>query len=283
MRGAGDLMSKTTKVGLFFRDDIAKSAQTADTIMKASYAGHDVEFSIGDAEGLDLAISIGGDGTFLRTAQMIRQFDVPLYGVHTGRLGFLVPGDHRRAPDDLQKILDGRYSIETRSTLIGSLRRGGAEIGRVSCLNEVALLKDQPTRPIEVSVGVAGEEIFRALVDGVLAATPTGTTAYALSAGGPIVSPDLECVVLVPVCPHSLNLRPLVLGLRHEIEMHIISGGDRTTLSGDGQRDLKTEDGDTVVVSADDHPLRAIKLVDVSFPSVLKQKFRWGADDQGDA
>lgn len=280
-------------VGLFFKRDAARSAETANRIMNARYPGEDVRFVVGEGASRDdsfarmaFAVSIGGDGTFLRTARAVRDLGIPLFGVNTGRLGFLTSGTPESAADDVRSILAGGHRIVDRLPLKGEVLRGGTRIGSLYALNEAAVIKNFPSRPIDLDVSAGGGRLCRFLADGVIVSTPTGSTAYALSAGGPIVHPDVKCLVVVPVCPHSLYLRPVVLGENEVVEIRIAgesAGPGELSLSEDGQHNIALEAGDAVRLSLDREKLvRVIRLDEASYYDALKSKFNWGSSGERD-
>lgn len=274
------------RVGIFYNGRSEVSERVARGIAEADH-DHDVHFTVCSTsdvscapDGVDcieFAVSVGGDGTFLRTAQAARRLGVPMFGVNTGRLGFLTSGTPESAVRDISTILDGRHDVVPMPMLSGAVIRDGAEIGRSYALNEIAVIKDSPSRPIDIEVSAKGGRLYRTLADGLIVSTPAGSTAYSLSAGGPIVHPSARCIIAVPICSHSLNIRPVILPMDDKVEIKIISAGDRTTLSGDGQLDIDMRDGDMASVFVDPkNVVSVIKIGETSYYDVLRSKFRWG-------
>lgn len=227
---------------------------------------------------MDFALSIGGDGTFLRAAQAVREHGVPLFGINTGRLGFLTGGTPESAEDDVARLIDGQGRISERMMLRGDAMRGGEVIGSVYAANEIAVIKESPSQPIDVELTASGDSLYRVLANGVLVSTPTGSTGYALSSGGPIVHPDVRCLLVVPICPHSLYIRPIVLASSEVVEISLAGGSGMTTLSGDGQANVPLEVGDTARVETD--PTRTVRIMtlgDSSYCDILRSKFDWGS------
>lgn len=283
----------TSVVGIFFRRQHPKSAEAARRIMEADY-GSDVRFVADEAnkaghaarsekEGLRFAISIGGDGTFLRTAQAVIGLKIPLFGVNTGKLGFLTSGTPETAVDDVRKILAGEYRVDDHPVLKGEVIRDGSVSRSTYGINEIAIIKDSPSRPIDLDIHANGEPLYRILSDGVIVATPTGSTAYALSTGGPIVHPSVRCLLVVPICPHSLYQRPIVFGEDDVIEARLVSGSGRTTITGDGHKNIALEIGDVVRISrVRDCCFHVIKVDDATYYDVLRSKFSWGSNGERD-
>jgi NAD+ kinase len=278
-------------VGLFFKRDRANSGYIVSRIKSADY-DVDVRFFEcepgddgpapeieGNLAEMEFAVSIGGDGTFLRVARAIRNLGVPLYGVNAGRLGFLAPGKPEDAPRDIARILSGDYEIFSRASLRCELQRGSVAGEEFYALNEITLSKGPVSRPIDLCVKVRGEVLYKFLTDGVIVSTPTGSTAYSLSAGGPIVHPDVKCLLLTPLCPHSLYPRPVVLGADETIEINLEGDSEWMTLSGDGMLDVGIARGDKVKVSLDKKGVDVITLDYSSYFEVLRRKLQWGAGD----
>lgn len=168
--------------------------------------------SIADLGVPDLAVALGGDGTILKTVHVLGGADVPILGLNLGRLGFLSGADGSDPAGSVDAALAGEGTLERRMTLAGSVTVGGRSAGEYRALNEVYVGRGSAHRAVEVTINVAGEELTRYVCDGVIVATATGSTAYALSAGGPIMSPRASGMLLVPVAAHTLRARPLLLG-----------------------------------------------------------------------
>jgi NAD+ kinase len=188
-----------------------------------------------DRERLDLAIVIGGDGTMLRVARSLAPWDTPLVGVNMGRLGFLTDIPLTEMFEDIGRILDGEYKTEQRMLLEGEVWKRGELVQRNTALNDMVIGKGEFERLIEIQVYVDGEFVTGIRCDGIIGATPTGSTAYALSAGGPIMHPTLAALILVPVCPHTLSMRPIALKDSSVVDFILADeSADRAHLSFDG-------------------------------------------------
>jgi NAD+ kinase len=228
------------------------------------------------ALGAQLALVLGGDGTLLAAARAFDALALPLLGIHRGRLGFLVDLTAEAIADELPAILGGGYRLERRLKLDATVERGGRPVACLPALNEVAVHKWDSLRMIEVETCVEGRVLHRQRADGLIVSTPTGSTAYALSAGGPILYPDLDALVLVPVCQHTLGIRPMVLGTA-EVSLTLTDTRHAHAHAvWDGQRSVPLEVGDRLVVRPRPggatllHPLR------YDYFDLLRSKLHWG-------
>jgi NAD+ kinase len=268
------------RIGLFFNRELEASSSVARAISSADYGGADVGFATGDAfedhGELDLAISIGGDGTFLLTANAIMGRGIPLYGINTGRLGFLASGEPRRAIDDVRKIIAGEYDSMPVIPLRGEVTRCSRLIERVWVLNEIMIVKNFISRPIALSVTIGGEKLYSFLADGIIVATPVGSTAYALSAGGPVAHPGVECIEIIPVCPHSLHPRPIIVPRSAAVKIIVEPSPCGAILAGDGHNSAGLCEGDEVVVTSDDgKKIDVLSVGGGSYLGVLRNKLGW--------
>ena len=233
---------------------------------------------VGDLGGTDLVVAIGGDGTILRTARELRG-TVPILGVNLGRLGFLAEVSTEELEEAFGEVLDGRVRVEERTGL--SAYAEGEREGFFA-VNDVVLERGASPRMMEVRVFVEGELLGSYLADGVILATPTGSTAYSLSAGGPIVHPGLDALILTPICPHSLSVRPMVLPPDEEVVVRVRSDrGEDMALTVDGQVRCGLHPEDTVRVRRAEEKVRLVAFPDRSFYSVLRTKLLWGGGDAG--
>ena len=225
----------------------------------------------------DLAIVVGGDGTLLHIARNIASQDIPLAGINLGRLGFLVDIAREDMEKILTEILHGSYQQEVRILLSASLSRAGEVIHRAEAFNDVVVSKGELARLIEFETLVDGTHVNTARADGIIVATPTGSTAYALSANGPILAPELEAITLVPICPHTLSFRPLVINSKSDVCVRMLdSGQDNSYLSFDGQSAVRLQDGDVVDIKMAKHRVKLLRPVKHSHFDVLRAKLGWG-------
>ena len=226
------------------------------------------------ARSSDLLLVFGGDGTMLRVARDIAGLPVPLLGINAGHLGFLTAVPSRRLADSLKKIPAGRFAIEQRSLLEATISRSGQHTSSIA-LNDFVLSRGMASRLIEIEVWVNDELLTRYRCDGFIASSPTGSTAYSLAAGGAIVSPDADVLTLTPICPHTLSIRPLVIGLSSTVRVKLLSSRQLASLSADGQDPMELSTGDTVVIRRSERTVRLLRLNGTSFFSTLRQKFGW--------
>ncbi|NVK10394.1 MAG: NAD(+) kinase [Gammaproteobacteria bacterium] len=229
-------------------------------------------------EHADLVIAVGGDGTLLGCARKLASYDVPILGVNRGKLGFLtdiVPGELETS---ISKILDGDYYEEERFLLDATLMRDGIEIANSQALNDVVLHPGQSVRMIEFEVFIDGQFVYSQSSDGLILATPTGSTAYSLSAGGPILHPSINAFVMVPMFPHGLTNRPIVVPASSELRI-VIAKHNRTypRVTCDGQSHAATQPGDELFVRQFKQPLKLLHPKTHNFYQICRSKLGWGS------
>lgn len=222
----------------------------------------------------DLAVVLGGDGTMLAAARALAPSGVPLVGVNRGRLGFLTDIASTDMLDALGRLLDGEYRIEHRFLLHAEVRRQGELLVKSDAVNDVVLAKGGLGRMIEFSVRVDGEFIYSQRSDGIIVATPTGSTAYALSANGPILHPSVRGFAMVPLCPHALSNRPIALGLDAEVEI-VLAPPYEAIVHVDGQLHMDVRGEDRIRIRRSDHEVTLLHLPDHSYFAMLREKLRW--------
>lgn len=226
----------------------------------------------------DIAISIGGDGTFLGTAAQIGTSGIPILGINTGRLGFLADVSPDVIDVSLKALCNGEYVVEDRTVLKVSTNKGGA-LACPYALNEVAVLKHDNSSLIEISTRVDGNLLTNYLADGLIISTPTGSTGYSLSVGGPILAPDSNTLCIAPISPHSLSVRPVILRDDVEIKLKINSRTHNFLLTADG-KSLSLPDSTTIGVCRSPHTVKVIKIAHKHFFETLRDKLLWGADQR---
>lgn len=226
----------------------------------------------GDAASADLAIVVGGDGTMLAAARDLVRHRVPLVGINQGRVGFMTDIGQKDMLSGVGAILGGEGSVEDRSLLDAEILRGGRSILRTLALNEAVLGKGAQGRLIEFSLSLDGEFVYTLRADGMIVATPTGSTAYSLSARGPIVSPTHRALLLTPVAPHMLFDRTLVLEATETVRLEVL-GPTEATLSVDGRPMGVLRAGQSVVCGAGPHSARLVTFGGRDFHQILKAKF----------
>ena len=223
------------------------------------------------ADGTELVVVLGGDGTILRGTEMARSAGVPLLGVNLGHVGFLAEAEPDALPDTVQRVVDCSYSVEHRMTLDVVVLHDGEVIERQWALNEASVEKTARQKMLELVVEVDGRPLSRWGGDGVVFATPTGSTAYAFSAGGPVVWPDVEALLLVPLSAHALFARPLVVSPTSTLAVDIVSR--RGALWCDGRRTFDLPAGARIEVRRGSDPIRLARLHSAPFTDRLVAKF----------
>lgn len=246
----------------------------------------DLDFGAAQVERTDLdqliresslVIAVGGDGTMLYAARLVAESGVPLLGVNRGRLGFLADVTPDEIPARLDEILDGHYQSESRLMLSAELIREGQEALKALALNDVVLLKWQTGRMLEFDTSINGIQVNSHAGDGMIIATATGSTAYALSAGGPIIQPDLDAVVLLPICPHTLTDRPVVISSGDRIEIKLLERYDTTgEVTCDGQVLGELRPADRLQVMRAEKEITLIHPVGYDYYRILRSKLHWG-------
>jgi len=223
----------------------------------------------------DLAIVVGGDGTLLNAARSLAEHDVAVLGVNLGRLGFLVDVSPEDMEGQLERILAGDYLEEQRTLLHASVQRDGRVLDESTALNDVIVHKRDIARMIELDTWIDGHFLNTNRSDGLIVSTPTGSTAYALSGGGPVLRPKLNAIALVPICPHTLSNRPIVIDDGATIEIVLHEGTLEATVSCDGQVSQPLQAGDHVIIRKHSHALRLLHPPGYDYFTVLRKKLRW--------
>jgi len=222
----------------------------------------------------DLAIVIGGDGTMLAAARELVRHHVPLVGINLGRVGFMTDIGHDDMQAGIGAILDGRYALEERTLLDAELVRGGSALLRTIALNEAVVGKGSQGRLIEFDLSVDGEFVYTLRADGVIVATPTGSTAYALSAQGPILHPAVAALTLVPLNPHTLSARPVSVSDRCTVEIKLLRALDaRAHFDGFALADMA--EGDRLIVKRSADTVRFVHPPGYRYFATLREKLRW--------
>lgn len=236
-----------------------------------SYPHHVLE---DDCSNIDMAFSIGGDGTFIRAAAKIGKSGVPLLGINAGRLGFLADVSGDEIGNAVEEIMEGRYKIEERS-LLRLHTEGHLYTDFNYALNEIAVLKRDSSAMITIHAWANGVFLNTYQADGLLVATSTGSTAYSMSVGGPIVVPQAANFILTPVAPHSLNVRPIIIPDSWEIELKVESRNKHFLIALDGRNNIFA-DNTTLSIRKADFAVKAIKREDHDFFQTLRSKLSWG-------
>jgi len=223
-------------------------------------------------EQVDLVIVLGGDGTLLSIAHLAAQHKVPVMGVNLGRLGFLteVPLDEMFLA--LDSYLAGNQNIVSPRRLLLS----ETDKKEYYCLNDVVINKGALARMIQCRIWINDKEVAIVRADGLIISTPTGSTAYSLSAGGPIIQPNIPAIVIAPICPHTLSFRPMVISQDSKIKIQVLTGDEEVYLTIDGQRGQLIHIGDSIAIRCSDHELKLISSPKRNYFDLLQEKLGWG-------
>ncbi len=238
----------------------------------------DVQPFKGDPGNVDIALSIGGDGTFLRTAERVGLQGIPILGINTGRLGFLADVSVADVDNALTDVYKNHYRIEERTLLQLEISDAKTDYKQFA-LNEIAILKRDNSSMIRLEVDINERPLNVYEADGLIIATPTGSTAYSLSVGGPIVDPEADNFLISPVAPHSLTARPLIIKDDNELHIHVKSRTDAFQVAVDGTSYF-LHTGQSIRIRKAPHKIRVIKRRGQTFYDTLRKKLLWGADSR---
>ena len=227
------------------------------------------------ADSCDLAIVVGGDGTLLNAARSLAESGIAVLGVNLGRLGFLVDVSPEEMTQQMGKILAGDFIEEQRTLLHATVTRNDDILSETVALNDVVVHKKDVARMIELDTWIDNYFVNTNRSDGLIISTPTGSTAYALSGGGPILHPKLDAITLVPICPHTLSNRPVVVHDESVIKIILHQGSLGATVSCDGQVSHTLEAGDQITIRKHDHSLRLLHPQGYDYFAILREKLRW--------
>jgi NAD+ kinase len=231
----------------------------------------------------DLIVVLGGDGTLIGAANRIARAgtNVPILGVNFGSLGFLTEITLPELYDAMQAALDGRAAIDSRAMLTARTVRDEAPFAEHIVLNDIVVTKGAMSRIIEIAVAVGREPVTRVRADGLIVASPTGSTAYNLAAGGPIVHPEVDAMLLTPIAPHTLTNRPIVIPAASEIHLRpIMEAEDEVFVTFDGQAGFPLRPGDLVTVGRAGRTLRIVRSTKRAYFQLLREKLKWGGDNR---
>ena len=229
-------------------------------------------------EDTEAILILGGDGTFLHVAKDLLDLDLPVVGIYFGTLGFLTEIKPEDFEEDLRLIMDDKYHIENRMLIEGEIVKGSRTVYRDLALNDIVLNRSTTSSLINFSVSVNGEFLNSYSADGMVISTPTGSTGYNLSAGGPVCEPTAQIILATPICAHALNSRSIVFSADVEISLHVEGReGERSQkkiVSFDGERDIPLENGDVIKIKKAEKSVRLIKLNDLSFIENISKNMR---------
>lgn len=281
------------KIAIIYNADIEASNEVVErvaTILKSCGKNYIVQVIFPEKtkkttefdKEISLAIVIGGDGTLISVARFYAQFDVPVFGINLGRLGFLAQLQINELESGIKKLLAGEYKIDERLMLQSFDEDKNYNF---NALNDIVIKGGSLARTERLYVYINDELVSDYLADGVIIATPTGSTAYTLSAGGPILKPGIDVLVIVPICPHCLGARPLVVPASEKISVKAGAGWNEVYVTADGQKNFKLPKNATIDIVKNPKKAKLVFLKDndVSFYSVLKEKLNWGVSPKGNA
>lgn len=252
-------------VDLFLDHDTARFINTEGGVSKTKLP-----------EDVDIMLVLGGDGTFLSASRLVIKKQVPLLGVNLGGLGFLTEVGINEVKSVLERVLSGDYTIENRMILVAHVHRHDERIADYSIVNDVVINKGALARIIRLEMYINGSYVCAYKADGLIISTPMGSTAYSLSAGGPIVHPSLNSIIVTPICAHSLTNRPLVVPDDSKIKIVVKETNGEVFLTLDGQVGFSIDKGDVIEVKRSDTHLKVIKSPLRNYYEILRTKLRWG-------
>ncbi|MCF7855794.1 MAG: NAD(+)/NADH kinase [Candidatus Pacebacteria bacterium] len=229
----------------------------------------------GFAGEVDAVIALGGDGTLLRAIHSLREAGIPVMGVNIGGLGFLTSVSEGEIDQAMECLADDHIEVSTNPIMVADVQRDGVSIDSYHALNEVVVARGPASRMVQLDLHVSGKAVTTYSCDGILVATPVGSTGYSLSSGGPILVPGTPALVITPICPHTLGSRPMVVPESSEIEISTRSAGQELLLATDGQTAQPLRAGDTVRISRSAHSAQLLHLPGHSFYALLRQKLHW--------
>jgi NAD+ kinase len=255
-------MARRNGVLIWADEDLADRCRVADGFCRR-------EALVGRA---DVIVAFGGDGTLLRAAAAVGRADIPILGVNLGRLGFLAEAGADELEGSLERLLKGDYRVEERMALEG-------RVGRVEspfyALNDIVIEKGACSRVVSIEAWVSDEPISAFSANGIIVATPVGSTGYSMSAGGPVVHPSMEALILTPICPHTLAMRPAIVPANQAVRVRVQADHAELMLSADGMTAAPLQPGDEVSIRRADHRVKLINLKGLSFYELLSRKLDW--------
>jgi NAD+ kinase len=268
--GAPELVRQLMDAFASHRLPVRLEARTAELICEESTATHEDL-----AQTCDLLAVLGGDGTILQVLHALKERSRPILGINLGTLGFLTCVGAAAWPQAVEAIVHGTYQLSERTLLRAEIVRDGATIATHSALNDAVISRGEQSQLIRLDVSVDGATLSEYTADGLIVSTPTGSTAYSLSAGGPVLAPDSGVFVVTPICPHVLTMRPVLVSDASHIAIAPARGGGTAFLTLDGQPSRRLEPGDRLHLTKAPGKLPLAMLPGVSFFEVLRQKLKW--------
>lgn len=231
-------------------------------------------------DGVDIAVSLGGDGTFLSAARQAMGKGTPILGINLGHLGFLTEVEKNAMREAMEKLIRGEYHLEERMMIEGVLMRGGSEVCRYMALNDLCISRGALSRIIQYEISSKGKTVADCNADGLVVSTPTGSTAYSMSAGGPIVHPGMELLLVTPICPHSLSERSMIFPSEEEITVTLLGGFHEAMLTVDGQMGCELQKGDRIHIRKATEKSRLVRIGEYDFFERLRTKIRMRGEEE---
>jgi NAD+ kinase len=228
------------------------------------------------AENAGVLLVLGGDGTILHAARLASARSIPILGVNMGGLGFLTEVRLDHLYPSLERVFANDYILDERLMLATHVHRGGETVAQGMALNDVVISKGTLARMIELQISIQDQFVTHLRGDGLIIGTPTGSTAYSLSAGGPIINPAVHALILTPICPHTLTHRPLIVPGNVQITITLTSKDEGSMATLDGHVGVPLTQGDTALIQTSDHPTRLIRFPESHYYEVLREKLKWG-------
>ncbi len=298
IKSADNKVLSLEKIGIIYNSEHSKAADVikklVETLKKLnlSFETHPLNLKEqGDnrklfRDDITLAVIVGGDGTFLGAARFYAEKGVPLFGINTGRLGFLAQIMSDEIDISFKKLLEGKFKIEERLMLQASVAESNdnqlsllqESVKSYSALNDIVIRGEPVSRSSRLSLCIDGKKVCDYLADGLIISTPTGSTAYTLSAGGPVVSPDLEVFVVVPICPHALTSRPIVIRADSLLNVAVECDAQYYTLTADGQENIRLQGSSNLSVKRNEKKALIVlpEKENNGFYGILREKLHWG-------
>lgn len=275
--------NKPGALELMLRTEVLLHQAGIETVrVETGPAVDDSRFTQAEGDGaIELAVVFGGDGTFLGVARRLAPFRVPLLGINAGHLGFLTEAEPENLEETVQRVVDRSYELESRLMIEASVVREGRTVAQLKGLNDAGIGKGSFARMVTIDAYVDGVYLDTYRGDGVIVSTPTGSTAYSLSGGGPLVVPHLNVMVITPICPHTLSSRPCVIDDQQDVRLVVHATHDEVSLTLDGQETVMLRPGDEVWVRRSSDITTLVKWGDREFFDVLREKLRHSDDTEG--
>ena len=262
------------KVSIIYNEDVEESlkiARRTKQIFDEKNANSEIISSTKLSDDSTFAVTIGGDGTLLKAARFYSKYSVPVFGINLGRLGFLAQANFDEIDSAVSQLINGEYQIQERMMI-------AADNEDIVALNDIVIKGDSFSRTSKLFLSVNDKVVCDYLADGIILSTPTGSTAYTLSAGGPIVSPQMESIIIVPICPHTLTARPLVIPAYEKITISSCNTCNGFKVSADGQNTVDISKNGKITVKKGSYKAKLVILnrEDNEFYSILRKKLKWG-------